>query len=328
MGLNWPSGQMRGGDMKPERQQKIQVLLDKFADVVLTNLARRGLPPYSSPLWRPWHLLVWEDASKTMCAFSPMSGGVPELKFLDRSSQIMPPSDLVLIIKNQLGREVSSMVILPKPDAGPDQEHVVETAAFRHVSDIERSARLNKLGDLAGVQHLESYMVEFLNDHPDPDTNVFIMMRFIASDQMTEAHSAIKDTLAQRGFHAVRADDRDYTGELWSNIEVYMTCCRYGIAVFEDIEQRDFNPNVSLELGYMLGKHKRCLILKEQRLPNLPADVVHRLYKPFDMFDIRASITREVARWIDVDLGLNSALPDRHRPEPSSPRRPPSARGP
>jgi len=83
-----------------------------------------------------------------------------------------------------------------------------------------------------------------------------------------------------------------------------MTCCRYGIAVFEDIERRDFNPNVSLELGYMLGRRKRSLILKERRLPNLPADVVHRLYKPFDMFAISDTVSREVNRWIEVDLGF------------------------
>ena len=191
----------------------------------------------------------------------------------------------------------------PLPDAA-DRDPVIHGAAVAHVAEVERAARLGRLGDLTGVAHLEAHLREFLNDHPNPDRNVFVMMRFLRSDQLDEVHQAIRDTLAPRGFEAVRADDRDYTGELWSNIEVYMTCSRYGIAVFEDIEQRDFNPNVSLELGYMLGKQKRCLILKEERLPDLPADVVHRLYKPFNMFDITASVVREVGRWVDVDLGL------------------------
>lgn len=156
--------------------------------------------------------------------------------------------------------------------------------------------------------HLEPHLREFLNDHPDPERNVFVMMRFLESPQLDEVHASIRDALAARAFEAVRADGRDYTGELWSNIEVYMTCCRLGIAVFEDIESRDFNPNVSLELGYMLGRRKRCLILKEQRLPDLPADVVHRLYKPFDVFNIGVSVTREVARWVDVDLGIGTGL--------------------
>jgi hypothetical protein len=82
--------------------------------------------------------------------------------------------------------------------------------------------------------------------------------------------------------------------------------CTRGIAVFEDIDERDFNPNVSLELGYMLGRSKRCLLLKEQRLPVLPADVIHRLHKPFDVFSISDTIRTLILRWIDVDLGDSS----------------------
>lgn len=104
--------------------------------------------------------------------------------------------------------------------------------------------------------------------------------------------------------NAVRASDRDYTTSLWTNVEVYLTGCKYGIAVFEDIDVRDFNPNVALELGYMMGRGKRTLLLKEQRLRTLPADVVDRLYKPFDSYHIPTTVAAEVERWIDVDLKL------------------------
>jgi hypothetical protein len=149
---------------------------------------------------------------------------------------------------------------------------------------------------------LEPFLRAFLEDHPDPDRNVFLMMRFLDTDQMRAIHRSIADALAERNFHAIRADDRDYTGELWTNIEVCMTACHLGVAVFEDIEQREFNPNVSLELGYMLGRRRRCLILKERRLPELPTDVMHRLYKPFDMFNIEETVRAQTLRWIDVDL--------------------------
>ncbi|SMY00182.1 hypothetical protein BLIN101_03430 [Brevibacterium linens] len=163
---------------------------------------------------------------------------------------------------------------------------------------------LNKLGDISHVRHLDHSLRQFLEDHPQPDRNVFVMMRFNNTDQMKQVYESLKSALATRGMHAVRADDRDYTGELWSNIEVYLTGCQYGIAVFEDVDQRDYNPNVSLELGYLMGRGKRTLLLKEKRLPNLPSDVVHRLYKEFDIFDIANSIEREVGQWIDVDLKL------------------------
>jgi predicted nucleotide-binding protein len=81
-----------------------------------------------------------------------------------------------------------------------------------------------------------------------------------------------------------------------------MLGCSLGVAVSEDIEDRDFNPNVALELGFMLGRRKRCLILKEKRLPSMPTDVVGKLYKPFDQFDIDTTIVSQVERWVDVDL--------------------------
>lgn len=83
-----------------------------------------------------------------------------------------------------------------------------------------------------------------------------------------------------------------------------LTGCHYGIAVFEDIEERDYNPNVSLELGYLMGRGKRTLLLKEKHLPTVPTDVVHRLYKEFDGYDIENSIKREVGKWITKDLRI------------------------
>jgi len=75
------------------------------------------------------------------------------------------------------------------------------------------------------------------------------MMRFDPSPQLQQVHAAIADTLAARNMNAVRADGRDYTGDLWSNIEIYLTGCKYGIAVFEDINQRDFNPTCHSNSG-------------------------------------------------------------------------------
>lgn len=130
------------------------------------------------------------------------------------------------------------------------------------------------------------------------------MIRFSDTPQMQQIHQGTVEGLEEHGMSAVRADDRDYTGELWSNIEVYLTGCQYGIAVFEDINQSDYNSNVSLELGYLMGLGKRTLLLKEKRLPELPTDVVHRLYKEFDGYDIENSIKREIGEWTTKDLRI------------------------
>jgi hypothetical protein len=308
MGLPWPAASMNYGDINGEAQQELKKVLDEFADTVAARLPPLGLPLHASPLWRPWNLIVIRDAQRILAAFSPLQAGMPAIRWLDRSSIIMPPESLVTSVMNELGMPVTALVILPRPDLSTSPTEIF-AAADRHIVEVERANRLGRLGDLTGLSHLEPSLRQFLEDHPDPDRNVFVMMRFINSPQMTEICNAIKNTCSTYGFHAVRADDRDYTGELWSNIEVYMTCCHYAVAVFEDIEKRDFNPNVSLELGYMLGRRKRSLILKEQRLPNLPADVVHRLYKPFDMFAITESVSCEVARWLEVDLGVSRVVP-------------------
>ena len=100
----------------------------------------------------------------------------------------------------------------------------------------------------------------------------------------------------------LRADDKDYTGDLWDNVCVYMLGCRFGVAVFEEIDVREFNPSVALELGFMLALSKRCLLLKEQRMTQMPTDIVGKLYKPFDSYNIPATISVAVAQWMR-DIG-------------------------
>ena len=53
----------------------------------------------------------------------------------------------------------------------------------------------------------------------------------------------------------------------------------------------------------MLGGWLHAKVLQ---LPVLPADVIHRLYKPFDVFSISDTIRTLILRWIDVDLGDSS----------------------
>jgi hypothetical protein len=42
-----------------------------------------------------------------------------------------------------------------------------------------------------------------------------------------------------------------------------MDACHFGVAVFEQVVETDYNPNVSLELGYMLAQDKRLLLLED-----------------------------------------------------------------
>jgi hypothetical protein len=88
-----------------------------------------------------------------------------------------------------------------------------------------------------------------------------------------------------------------------------METAQYGIAVFEEIDQRDFNPNISLELGYMYALVRRCLLLKDKRKPRLPTDTCGKIYRDFDTYDTDKSVSREVEAWCEEDLGLNRLKP-------------------
>lgn len=302
MGLEWPGAAYVRGDMDEATKTSVQTVIDEFGEALKRQLASLGMPLHTSPFGRPFSLTTLRDSAQIIAASSPATG-MAQLTWLDRPGELHAPAALASLSQDQLGLPVSALVSLPLPTDADRTAKIAEAAAV-HAKEVETMHSLSKLGDIEHVRHLEPYLRKFLEDHPEPSRNVFIMMRFSDSPQMREIHEAIVAGLAEHGLNAVRADDRDYTGEVWSNIEVYLTGCQYGIAVFEDIEKRDFNPNVSLELGYLMGRAKRSLLLKEKRLPNMPSDVVHRLYKEFDGFDIANSIKREIGIWITRDLRI------------------------
>lgn len=123
----------------------------------------------------------------------------------------------------------------------------------------------------------------------------------------TKAHqqivAAIKESLSRYGIEALRADDKEYHDDLFPNVLTYLYGCRFGIAVFERLENEDFNPNVSLELGYMTALHKSVCLLKDQTLKTLHTDLVGKLYKTFDPQDPEATIPPELEKWLrDKDI--------------------------
>jgi hypothetical protein len=159
---------------------------------------------------------------------------------------------------------------------------------------------------IAGYEGLQPYLDAFSFDHPSADKNVFIAMRFRDGKQFAEIHQTIKRVLAEYGLRGLRADDRVYPsdGDLWNNVCVYMLACKYGVCVFEEIDEREFNPNVPLEYGFMRAIDRQVLLLKDQRMPNLPADMTGKIYHPFDSYEISSTIAREIEKWAEKDLGL------------------------
>lgn len=143
----------------------------------------------------------------------------------------------------------------------------------------------------------------FRRDYPNPNKVAFVMMRFGQTSAHQQIEAGIKGALKPSGIAAVRADEAEYHEDLYYNILTYMYGCGFGIAVFERIEADEFNPNVSLEVGYMMGLRKRVCFLKDKTLKTLHADLVGKLYRVFDPQNPVATISVELSQWLK-DKGM------------------------
>jgi len=145
---------------------------------------------------------------------------------------------------------------------------------------------------------IKESLERFKRDYPDPTKVAFIMMQFGKTDSHEKIVKAIRNVLNSHGIEGVRADDREYHDDLFPNVTTYMYGCGMGIAVFERIEEDEFNPNVSLEVGYMFALQKPVCLLKDKTLKTLHADLVGKLYKAFDPQDPINSIPIEISKWL------------------------------
>jgi len=132
-----------------------------------------------------------------------------------------------------------------------------------------------------------------------PESNVFLMTRFRETPQHKDISDAVEEAVEAFGLKFLRADNdnlRDFL--LWDKVQHCMEASHFGVAIFEGIDETDLNPNVSLELGYMMALKRECMLLKEQRLKELPADLCGHLYKKFDSYNIRPTVFGQIADWL------------------------------
>ena len=146
-----------------------------------------------------------------------------------------------------------------------------------------------------------------LDDHKNSAFNAFLMMRFADRPVNQQIRQGLERALARYAIQLLRADQKAYSASLWDNVRNYMDACDFGVVVFEQVIETDYNPNLSLELGYMLAQGKELLLLKERSLPRLPSDLVGHLYKEFDSGDIAPTIAKASLDWLR-DIGVAKSL--------------------
>ncbi len=67
--------------------------------------------------------------------------------------------------------------------------------------------------------------------------------------------------------------------------------------MFERIEADEFNPNIALEVGYLLALRKPVCLLKDKTVKSLHTDLVGKLYRDFDPEDPAATIPTVLRQW-------------------------------
>lgn len=163
---------------------------------------------------------------------------------------------------------------------------------FQRLIDMLITKYLSESSNVLVISHCEKFPIlkpligfkkaiqRHLKRYPY-DRNVFLMMKFRDSNKLI--FRFIKSHLKKNGFNCVRADQREWniTNNVYNPIAV-LYCCKYGIALFDEPEERNnFSPNVAYELGMMHLQEKDCLILRHTSLPSMPFDLVGDLHKPY-----------------------------------------------
>ncbi|MBA3976542.1 MAG: hypothetical protein C0504_20235 [Candidatus Solibacter sp.] len=299
------------GNMPSDLQQKVMRLCSTFDSVVQAEVKRLNLPPAIVTAALPCNLLCLVDQKNIHIVFTSLNvGGMPRQIFIDRRQEsTLQPQQVLASAVGELAFQNPSMLYFDSrvlDVAESEQLPVVERVAKEHVQDSIKAATRPRA--IPGYEGLQSILDAFSGDHPDFEKNVFIAMRFRPGKQFLEIHEAIKTGLAKFGLKGLRVDDKTYPsdGDLWNNICVYMMGCKFGVCVFEEIDEREFNPNVPLEYGFMRAMNRQVLLLKDMRMPKLPSDMTGKLYRHFNTYEITATVHEQIGQWAERDLGLKS----------------------
>lgn len=131
----------------------------------------------------------------------------------------------------------------------------------------------------------------------------FLIMRFTASKPYGRIVDTICQTAGRHNLNILRADAHEFHADLLSNVKTYLHGCSFGIAVYDRIRTDEPNINVGFEAGYMMAMNKPVLLLKDETLPQLQADLAGKLYKGFDPHNPEETIPPQFEKWLE-DYGI------------------------
>lgn len=308
---------------------------NEFYDIVTNLVLRRGYGRAFVPLLRQPNIHILADMQSIHLMFTLESaGGMPNVSATDLIAQGVTRSisgkDACTMAQRDLGWRACAAITFPRSLTHMTSEEripALRTEAEDYLAVLVQEAEQERANQEArallaipsgDVPHglltgVKAALTEVPHEHA-----VFVMMRYREGENHAAIEAAITSTLARFGLTARFAKDKAYSDDLWENVRIYMHTCKYGIAVFEEIDERSFNPNVAMELGYMYALSRRVLLLKDKRMPAMPTDVIGRIYRPFDTYHIADTIGQQIDAWAQKDLGLSPQTPRASVNQPAS----------
>jgi hypothetical protein len=137
------------------------------------------------------------------------------------------------------------------------------------------------------------------------EKSVFIMTKFPEGEAAKAAElrrviKTVKDSIKAAGFVPRIASERMYFDDVWSNVELYLLGCRYGVAIVEGHYLPELNPNVAMEWGWMRGLGKDVLFLVEKKAHKyIRADWSGLIRREFSWREPHETIPRHVRAWLE-----------------------------
>lgn len=307
-----------GGD---EQYSDIVKLASELRQSIEAEVLKRNFVRGVFPILRPAHYHIIVDAEYIHIVYTNTgAGALPYFNVVDitarGASPVFTGMDAIRLVQGQLGYADCQAISIPKSllDASDEDrtkellneaaDYVEQIKSVLERRSMDEDAR--KLFNIPGPEiaaGLHEGVKAALQDIPF-ERSVFIMMRYRDNEQFSQIEEAIISTLSNCGLQSRLAKNKAYSDDLWDNVRIGMYASKYGLAVFEQIDERDFNPNVAMEIGYMYALGRRILLLKDKRVPTMPTDILGKIYRPFDSYHINQTIEAQIKSWVVQDLGL------------------------
>lgn len=254
-------------------------------------------------------------------------GGNRVVKRIRKFKELSPPNwtSMIPIVGISQHAELHVGIIAAGADCVFDKSMITTNSPMmRTFIDVQVEKFEDRLNYIY-PKEIEDKILQFKRRHAR-ETTAFIMTSF--ARQHKNIAQKIQDILAEHNIKGCLADDvegGEHTDALWSNIEVYMHGCDFGIGIYADdsillglnraknsdakdsakrdkkdrkglkkIKRIRINPNLSQEVGYMLALQKKVCILKHEKLESLPADLANKIYVGFN----NRNLERKLTNWL------------------------------